>query len=117
MAFKEKIGKNGEINMNKLSGMMKLRLGITVVFLLLVLSMVIGFYVVYAEGVADRTFAERLTTGDAKDMNRIFSKYPDTGTDGILEAAGYMVWIAILGISYLMFKVWNVKEIKWMIRN
>lgn len=112
MAIKEKTGKNGEINMIKLSGIMKLRLGVTVVFLLLAVSMVIGFYVVYTDEVADEVFTERLTTEDVNDMNRIYLKYPDTGTDGILEVAGYLVWIAILGISYLMFKVWNVKEIR-----
>jgi len=94
----------------KLSGIMKLRLGVTIVFLLIVVSMAIGFYVVTVETEADEIFYERLTTEDVNDMNRIYNKYPDTGTDGILEGAGYLVWIAILGISYLMFKVWNVKR-------
>jgi len=98
--------------MKKLSGIMKLRLGVTMVFLLLVVSMAIGFYVVTVDTEADEVFYERLTTEDVNDMNRIYGKYPNTGTDGILEGAGYLVWIAILGISYLMFKVWNVKEIK-----
>lgn len=99
--------------MNKLSGMMKLRLGITGVFLLMVVSLVISFFSVATDTSADEIFYERLTTEDVNDMNRIYNKYPDTGMmDSILEAAGYMFWIAMLGISYLMFRVWKVKEIK-----
>jgi len=76
-------------------------------------SLVIGFYAVTVETDADEVFYERLTTEDINDMNRIYNKYPDTGfTDSILEVAGCLVWIAILGISFLMFKVWNVKEIR-----
>ena len=96
----------------KLSGMMKLRLGITVVFLLLIVSLVVSLYANRLETNADEVFYERLTTEDIDDMNRVFGKYPITNTEDFLLIVGLLVWIAVLGISYLMYRVWNVKEIK-----
>jgi len=98
--------------MKKLSGMMKLRLGITVVFLLLILSIIIGFYVVAVDTTAEEVFYERLTNEDIDDLNRIFGKYPLTNTESIIPIAGYLVWAVVLILSYLMYKVWNVKEIR-----
>lgn len=96
----------------KISGMMKLRLAITVVFLMLITSLLIGIYVVSMETKADEMFAEKLTWDDIDDMERINAKYPETNTGGILEFSGVMIWIAIAMVSYLMYKVWNVKEIR-----
>jgi len=99
--------------MNKMSGIKKLRLGITLVFLLLVGSVVIGWYVTSIETEADEVFFERLTTEDINDIDRIFNKYPNVDfANRFLELAGVFVWIAILGVSYLMYKVWKVKEIR-----
>jgi len=112
--------------MKKLSGIMKLRLGITTVFLLLILSIIIGFYVVAVDTAAEEVFYERLTNKDiddlnriyeltdkdVDDLNRIYEKYPITNTENIIPIAGYLVWAVVLILSYLMYKVWNVKEIR-----
>ena len=98
--------------MNKLSGIVKLRLVITVMFLIALASVIVSIWAVTIELDAEAEFYEKLTWDDRDDLERIFAKYPDTGTTGILMLSGYMIYFITGMLFFLMYKVWNVKEIR-----
>jgi hypothetical protein len=96
----------------KLSGIMKLRLVITIAFLVLLTSVLISIWTVTIDFDAETDFYEKLTWEDENDLERIFAKYPDTGTTSILIISGYMIYFVTAILGFLTWKVWNVKKIK-----
>ena len=94
-----------------ISGIWKLRIAITLLFVIIVTSLGLSMYAVNIETNTDTDFYNGLSESEMDQLESIFSKYPDTNISSIYEFAGLLVWLLAAGLFILMIKVWNIKTI------
>jgi len=97
--------------MNKgMSGILKLRLVITALFLMMVISVAISIYIANDELQAEEEFFGSLTSDEIYDIQRIYSDYPEVDDSGY-AFAGWMLYAVTGVLFFLMIKVWQTPSI------
>jgi len=80
-------------------------------FLIALASTIVGMWAANIDFDTEANFYESLTWEDRNDLERIFAKYPDTGTTNIFALSGYMIYLVTAMLFFLTYKVWTIKEI------
>jgi len=88
-----------------LSGMMKLRLSVTFLFLLMFGYFYLVFSAADVDLQAEYEFYDSLSENEIDTLINIYENYPETNTDSSYELAGYLQWFVIGGLFILMIKV------------
>jgi len=95
-----------------LSGIWKLRLVVTFLFLLMCFQL---FLVMFASDIDYDTeieFYDSLSENEIDTLINIYEKYPEVNTDSSYELSGYLILLVTSGLFILMIKVWQVKRIE-----
>jgi len=97
--------------MNKLSGIMKLRLVITFLFLMMTVTIVLSFVVDDIEYGLESKFYDELTENEMDELIEIYEKYPISNTGVMYEVLGFCIYITTGGLFILTIKVWMIRKI------
>lgn len=95
----------------KLRGIVKLRLLVTILFVLMVFTLLGSLLVGEIETSAENAFYNRLSYDELDAMESIFSKYPNTNTDSIYMILGWTLYLVTGILFFVMLKVWQVEKI------
>ena len=103
----------GYLNM-ELNGMKKLRLTITILFLLAALLTISTIIAGSINMNNEQQFLEELTWEDYDTLNDIYNRYPTKGMvvpDIVYSMLGWLLYIITGLLFFLMVKVWKVQAI------
>ena len=92
-----------------MNGLMKLRLGVTLLFFMLTVALVLSFIIV---GDSDKVFEDtydELSYEEQQTLQNFYSKLPDD--TAILSLIGWLDIGAIFGLFLLTIKLWITKKI------
>ena len=98
----------------ELSGIKKLRLVITILFLLSALLTISTLIIGSIEQNNEQQFIEQLTWEDYDTLNEIYNSYPTSGVvvpDMVYSMLGWLLYIITGMLFFLMVRVWNTNNI------
>lgn len=95
-----------------LSGMMKLRVAITMLFMIIVISLLLSFMAVDTEEKEIDMWYDTLSDVEIEELNELYTNFPyESESDNLYEVSGLLVWLLTGGLFILMIKVWQVEDI------
>ena len=94
-----------------MKGIMKLRLVVTFLFLMMIVTIALSFVVSDIEYEAELEFYDELTEDEWDELIEIYEKYPTSDTVGIYGNIGICLYIVTGGLFILMVKVWGIQNI------
>jgi len=95
-----------------LDGMMKLRIAMTILFIVIVISLIISFMAVDTEEKEFNEWYNTLTTEEISQLQDLHSNFPYEGkSSNLYMLSGIFIWSLVIGLFILMIKVWTTKNI------
>lgn len=95
----------------KISGIMKLRLVVTILFIMMIVAIGISFAVATEEMEAEDEFFNSLTGDEIDQLSDIYSKYPGDDNTGLYSLSGLLMYAVAIALFFLMLRVWKTNNI------
>jgi len=95
----------------KISGIMKLRLVVTILFVMMIVAIGISFVVANEELAAEEEFINSLSSNEIDQLSSIYSNYPNYDHTGLYSISGWLMFIVTGILFFLMFRVWKTPNI------
>ena len=94
-----------------ISGIMKLRLVITILFIMMIVAIGISFAVASEEIEIEEEFLNSLTDDEINQLVDIYSNYPGSDYSGMYLVTGWMMYIITGILFFLTLRVWKTNNI------
>ena len=97
--------------MFEISGIMKLRLVVTILFLMMIVILGISVIVTNIELNEEEEFYNSLTSDELEQLSNIYSKYEGSDYSNMYLITGWMMYIATGILFFLMLRLWKTNNI------
>ena len=97
--------------MVEISGIMKLRLVVTILFLMMIIILSVSVIVTNMELADDEKFYSSLTDDKLDQLSDIYSNYEGSDYSSMYLVTGWMMYIATGVLFFLTLRVWKTNNI------
>lgn len=97
--------------MVEISGIMKLRLVVTILFLMMITILGISVMVTNMELTEDEEFYSSLTDDELNQLSNIYSNHEGSDYSNMYLVTGWMMYIVTGTLFFFMLRVWKTNNI------
>ena len=97
--------------MVEISGIIKLRLVVTILFIMMITILGISVMVTNMELAEEEEFYNSLSSDELDQLTNIYSDYEGSDYSGMYLVTGWMMYIATGVLFFLMLRVWKTNNI------
>ena len=94
-----------------ISGIMKLRLVITILFIMMIVAIGISFAVASEEIEIEEEFLNSLTDDEINQLVDIYSNYPEYDNTVLYTLSGWLMYIVTGALFFLTIRIWKTNNI------